>query len=87
MSTVGLDSADSYRIDILNDPPSSESGKGRDLRAFEMALQRMNTPDYKLLLEVLNSGPLPGDENDLTGYVSVFQRGMEEVRQFLANGG
>lgn len=87
MSTVGLDSGDPYGIDILTDPPSSERGTGRDFRAFEMALQRMAVSDFNPLLEVLNSGPLLGNGNNLAAYVGVFQRGMEEVRRFLTNGG
>lgn len=87
MAAVGLDTTEPYGINILTHPPSSESGTGRDFRAFEMALQRGTDPDYSPLLEVLNSGPLPASTHRVEMYVGVFERGMDEVRQLLKSGG
>ncbi|MEO2091183.1 MAG: hypothetical protein ABGY75_17105, partial [Gemmataceae bacterium] len=53
---------------------------GKDFRAFEMALARQRD-GFRSLLDVLGSGPLPPE--DATAYADVYQRGMDEVRQFL----
>jgi len=86
MAAVGMDSPSPYGIDVLTQPPSPESGTGRDFRAFEMALARRREPDYRPLLEVINAGPIPGRPDGVAAYVDVFQRGMEEVENFLVSG-
>jgi 7-cyano-7-deazaguanine synthase in queuosine biosynthesis len=75
-----------YVIDIHTHPPSFRTDSGRDLRAFRMALERLaDLSRAYVALEVLRSGPLPiNSQVDLDKYVGVYQRGMNEVRNFLA---
>lgn len=83
MSAAGLDNSKPYAIDVLTSPPRSDSGTGKDFRAFEMALHRASLADFRPFVEVLNAGPLPGDPEHIQAYVDVYIRGMQEVRQFL----
>mgnify|MGYP000071078259 CR=1 FL=1 len=69
-------------VDIINDPPDPDSKKGQDLRAVKIALQRLrNRPRHRIVLDLLDSGPIP--QEDLSNYVDVYLRGMEEVRAFI----
>lgn len=58
---------------------------GRDIRAFKLSIERMS--DYsrhKLILEILKSGPLPfDDKKELDNYLALYERGMEEVADYL----
>jgi hypothetical protein len=58
---------------------------GRDLRAFNLAIERLSTlKKHNIVLELLNSGPLPFfDKTELDKYISVYERGMKEVADFL----
>jgi hypothetical protein len=72
-----------YNLNILKDPPNSVTNKGRDFRAFEMAVERIrSTTAHRALFEVLNTGPI--DPNCINSYVEVYLRGMNEVRYFLS---
>lgn len=75
-----------YVYQIKVNPPNHSEGRGRDLRAFKMALEELNgLAAHSIMLRVLKSGPLPiPTQADLEGYVGTFQRGMAEVRNFLA---
>jgi hypothetical protein len=70
-----------YDFDVLTSALEPE-GKGADLRAFQMALERFHgsAPHYSLF-RVLGSGPLPHDE--ASDYAAVFSRGMKEVGRLL----
>lgn len=69
-------------VDIIDDPPDYDSKKGQDLRAVKIALRRLrNRPHYRIVLDLLDSGPIP--QEDLDNYVDVYLRGMEEVRAFI----
>jgi 7-cyano-7-deazaguanine synthase in queuosine biosynthesis len=74
-----------YANDIQNNPPSPDTGSGRDLRAFRMALHELQgLQSHSLALRVLKSGPLPfNTPAELDRYVGVYSRGMAEVRNFL----
>lgn len=71
---------------IKVNPPHHTTGKGSDLRAFKMALEELNgLAPHSVMLRVLTAGPLPiPSQGDLEGYVGTYQRGMAEVRNFLA---
>jgi 7-cyano-7-deazaguanine synthase in queuosine biosynthesis len=75
-----------YVHQIKVNPPDHMTGKGRDLRAFKMALEELTgLATHSVTLRVLKSGPLPiPSQTDLEGYVGTYQRGMAEVRNFLA---
>lgn len=74
-----------YAHQIKYNPPGPNTGKGRDLKAFKMALEEIkNIARHSMVLRVLKSGPLPfADLNELNDYISVYQRGMNEVSTFL----
>jgi 7-cyano-7-deazaguanine synthase in queuosine biosynthesis len=69
-------------VDIINNPPDHDSRKGLDLRAVKIALSRLrNRPRHRIVLDLLDSGPIP--QEDLSNYMDVYLRGMEEVRAFI----
>jgi 7-cyano-7-deazaguanine synthase in queuosine biosynthesis len=74
-----------YAHQIKNNPPAHSTGKGRDLRAFKMALEEIkNIARHSLILRILKSGPLPfTDQKELNDYTGVYERGMKEVGNFL----
>ncbi len=75
-----------YVTQIKVNPPDHTVGKGRDLRAFKMALEELHgLAPHSVMLRVLKSGPLPfATQTELEGYVDTYRRGMAEVRNFLA---
>ena len=84
MSRIGIDDKDDYVVDVLNNPLSNKEEKKRDLRAFLIALEKMRSIKTPLLFSILESGPIPGEEEVLKRYVSVYKDGMIEVDKFLA---
>ena len=73
-----------YIHDIIN-PNSLKSKSREDLRAFQLALERLKSVSEKsLIFEVLNSGPLSfSNKYELSDYVGIYKTGMEEVAEFL----
>jgi len=69
-------------VDVHSAPPSANGRTGRDLRAFQMAVERAakSTPS-ELRARVLDNGPLPAAE--FSQYFQTYLRGIDEVRQFL----
>lgn len=59
---------------------------GADLMAVKIALDHFARRPPQLT-DVLQSGPLPGMDDDLAAYVDVFRRGLIEMRAFLAGVG
>lgn len=82
LASAQLDNANKYAIDILQNPPEHTSESGRDLRAFQTAIQRgrFNNP-HQALFDVLATGQISSDE--IKNYVAVYSRGMKEVQKFL----
>lgn len=81
LAAVGLDS-NNFNIDILTEEPAYDTDRGRDYRAFQMAVERYRTSASKgSIFDVLKSGPLPPD--DIKKYVEMYSRGMDEVCRFL----
>ena len=70
---------------IIRNPPNPGTGKGRDLRAFKMALLELQgMPRHSVVLRMLRSGPLPvNDQAELEQYLATYMNGMNEVRNFL----
>ncbi|MHB8580964.1 MAG: Qat anti-phage system QueC-like protein QatC [Ignavibacteriaceae bacterium] len=77
-----LDYDSEYVFDVIRNPPSPSDLKGRDLQAFRIGIERMNKTKYHLF-NLLTSGDLPGNENDLLNYLGVYERGLGEVNKFL----
>lgn len=74
-----------YMHQIKYNAPHSKTGKGRDLRAFKMALEEIkNISPHSMVLRILKSGPLPfADQSELNSYMNVYSKGMNEVSNFL----
>ena len=82
LASTQLDQASTYAIDILQDPPDPTTETGRDLRAFEMAIERGRFHNYRqALFDVLATGTISSD--DIKCYIDVYTRGMKEVESFL----
>lgn len=77
----------SYAIgDVRQTPPLQNVKKGSDYRAFKMGLKRLSTINgrHSLALQIIKSGPIPyQNPSELDDYISVYERGMNEVKQFL----
>jgi len=70
-----------YDFDVLTDKLDAV-GKGADLRAFQMAIERFaDAPPHEALFRVLGAGPISPE--DATQYASVYSRGMKEVGRLL----
>ena len=77
-----MDDESHYRVDILSDPPPATSDTGSDLRALQMRLERRGREGRsRHLFDVLDTGPIP--PKDVTKYVDVYERGLDEIASFL----
>jgi hypothetical protein len=82
MKTAGLDDAADYSFDLLKDKSKANEPRGRDRRAFEMAIERLHgMPDLQVAAEVAGTGPM--QPADLPSLVQVYKRGLAEVANFL----
>ena len=77
----------SYAIgDVRQTPPLQNVKKGSDYRAFKMGLEKLSKINcrHSLSLQIIRSGPIPYENlSELNDYISVYERGMNEVNQFL----
>jgi hypothetical protein len=69
-----------YAYEDLSEPLGGK--RGSDFRAYKMALDRYRRKAPRLS-DVLVAGPLQGSDAELREYLSVFNRGLDEVRRFL----
>lgn len=72
--------------DVRQNPPLQNVKKGSDYRAFKMGLEKLANINsrHSLALHIIRSGPIPYQNlYKLEDYISVYQRGMDEVREFL----
>jgi len=72
--------------DVTHEPPSQKTKKGADYRAFMIALEKLDgmSARHSLALQISRSGPIPYEDSDsLNEYISVYLRGMKEVKDFL----
>lgn len=83
LASVELDTGD-YNVDVISSQPSYKTNRGRDFRAFQIAVERYRTSSSKgLLFDVLKGGPLPPES--IKDYIDMYKRGMDEVHQFLVS--
>ena len=71
-----------YVVDVLSNPPEASKKSGSDYRAIMMGLIRFknDTPSMDLF-KVKSTGPVPS--KDITPFMEVYRRGMNELSQFL----
>nr|WP_281719524.1 Qat anti-phage system QueC-like protein QatC [Nitrosomonas nitrosa] len=71
-----------YSVDVTTNPPSPDTDTGRDLRAFQIALERLrNAPATRYLFDVLSTGPIPPP--DAAQHAETYRRGLAEVGRLL----
>ena len=70
-----------YAFDDLSQPLTPE--RQTDLRVLRMALDRYGRKPPRLS-DILVPGPLPAAPSDLSAYLGVFGRGLDEVGAFLS---
>jgi hypothetical protein len=72
-----------YRVDIHQNPLSTQAAEGKQVRAFQYAVARLaGRPDLARIL-VHTPGPLLEDVAHLDGLAGVYSRGITEVGQLL----
>lgn len=82
MKAAGLDIPADYSFDLLKDKSKANEPRGRDRRAFGMAIERLGgMSDLEVAAEVAGTGPI--QPSDLPGFVGVYKRGLAEVAAFL----
>lgn len=76
-----------YAVNIRRNPPDVTTAKGRDLRAFKLAIKRFEKMNkFSILMQVLSSGPIPfKSKNVLDDFIGVYSKGLTEVAEFLKN--
>lgn len=77
---VGLDQADDFTHDVLESVPKGRRSSA-DLRALLISLDHCRT--RSAVASVLKAGPLPCGPNEVHKYASVYERGLQEVADFL----
>lgn len=71
-------------VDVLNETLDHETDTGRDMRAFEMALEReKGISNPQSLFRVLTTGPISPAEAQRCA--DTYRRGIAEVRKFFKN--
>lgn len=72
--------------DVKQILPHQNTKKGSDYRAFRIGLEKLSNINnrHSLALQIIRSGPIPNANlEELNEYISVYERGMDEVSQFL----
>ena len=81
----GTDSTE-YRAvpDLIAHPLNSKAAEGKDLRSFQMMVERLN--DHPALARILvhKTGPLSNySDGEIAAYADVFKRGIDEVGSLI----
>jgi hypothetical protein len=79
---LGTDST-KYIVNVRQDKMDPTTAQGRDVRAFELAIKRLNKEPDSARLLIHKSGPLPPEPGQLSEYAGVYQRGMKELSNLL----
>lgn len=77
---AGVSDPTRYAFTDLSVPLSKS--RGLDLKVFKIALNKYATQP-PLMKDILSAGKLPGSDEELSAYLQVYQRGIQEVQQFL----
>ncbi|GFZ79802.1 hypothetical protein GCM10011531_07170 [Aquaticitalea lipolytica] len=74
-----------YVHDITKSTPHPKKKSGSDIRAFKLALKRLEGKSKEsVMFDLLSSGSLPFEsKDDLYLYIDTYLRGMDEVNEFL----
>ncbi len=72
-----------YVRDVLSGGFISYEKSSRDIIAFKIALSRLSSNKKPLIFDLLKSGSIPSNAEELSKYIDVYKRGMKEVSDFL----
>lgn len=82
MHKGGIDKFEgNYVFDVKSFERSDNKGRGADLHAFKIGIQKYLTQNKLTIFELLKSGALP--EDDINKYLGVAKNGFEEVKKFI----
>jgi hypothetical protein len=70
---------------IRKNPPAPGGIAGGDIQAFKIALARAKGNKNELLFDLMTSGDLPGNTDEIKKYLEVYLNGMKEVDNFFQN--
>lgn len=71
-----------YVVDVLSNTPEENKKSGIDYRVLMMGIERFkNDSPLMDLFKVKSTGPVPS--KDVTAFMEVYRRGMNELSQFL----
>jgi hypothetical protein len=81
-AVLGAGWSDSTRYAFTDLSAPLSPNRGLDLKVLRIALNRygMQPP---LMKDILSAGRLPGNDDELAAYLGVYQRGIQEIQQFL----
>jgi 7-cyano-7-deazaguanine synthase in queuosine biosynthesis len=80
---LGGDGTRYWLDDLRQDPIDSNTAVGADIRAFQLALERLRRDPSRARFDIHIPGPLRQTPKDLLAYEGVYRRGMEEVAHLL----
>jgi hypothetical protein len=83
LHAAGCSNIEPYIIDVIENPPLATIKRGRDYRAVCIGIQRERQCRTSNVFRVLASGPLP--PTHINEYTGVYQRGINELYNFLGN--
>lgn len=79
----GADATNYWLADLHADQIDSNTAMGTDIRAFQLALRRLELDPSRAALDIHVPGPLPGVQEAQEAYRQVYENGMREVGELL----
>ncbi|GAA4334866.1 Qat anti-phage system QueC-like protein QatC [Flaviaesturariibacter amylovorans] len=80
---ANIPDATTYTLDDLNTDIKAGSARGKQIRSFQAAVERLNTSPGIARWLIHKSGPLPATAAELTELAGVYERGMQEIARLL----
>lgn len=81
--SAGFTDSTEYVTDVTSTHISRHEKGGDDLFALKIAIERWKIGRTIPIFRILDSGPIPAEQNELLGFIGVYQRGMKEVSDFI----
>lgn len=89
LNAIGLDRGSEYAYRVIEEPYTLLGGgnKGIDLRGILLMIHTYKKGGFKPTLEILKSGSLGRNTNEVKKYVSAFSKGADELRALVEKNG
>jgi hypothetical protein len=81
---LGNDPTSYTLADLRSHPLDSSQAEGREVRSFQLAIERLRTKPSLAKLLIHKPGPLNDEKERLDRWAEVYRRGLEEVGQLLS---